>query len=216
MIEAVLFDMDGLLVDSEPHALATWREVMARRGVQLDQATIDAMLGLRLANTSRMLLDRFNLPGDPEALGAEKSRLQLERLDGNVPAMPGVVDLIDAVDARGLKRALASSGTRRYIEAVLRSVGLAARFTTVVTGDDVSNGKPAPDAFLLAARRLNVSAEACLVLEDAPNGVAAAKAAGMRCVAIPNRFTQSLDLSAADHILPSLQAVRDALDDLTA
>jgi HAD superfamily hydrolase (TIGR01509 family) len=211
-IEAVLFDLDGLMVDSETHALATWRTVMARRGVELDQATIDAMFGQRLDTTARMLVERFALADDPRALGAEKSALQIERLDGNITAMPGLFELIDALDVRGMKRAVASSGVRPYVEAVLDAIGLAGRFAVVVTGDDVARGKPAPDVFLRAAERLNVRPPACLALEDAPNGIAAAKAAGMHCVAVPNTFTRTLDLSAADSIFPSLHAVRDALD----
>jgi beta-phosphoglucomutase-like phosphatase (HAD superfamily) len=113
-----------------------------------------------------------------------------------------------------MKRAVASSGVRPYVEAVLGAIGLAGRFEVVVTGDDVAKGKPAPGVFLRAAERLNVRPPACLALEDAPNGIAAAKAAGMRCVAVPNAFTRTLDLSAADRILPSLNAVRDALDTL--
>lgn len=215
-IQAFLFDLDGLMVDSEPHALAMWRAVMARRGVALDPPTIEAMLGLRVDATSRMLIERFALRDDPDALGAEKSDLQIERLDGNVTAMPGLHDLIDALDARGIRRAIASSGIRRYIDAVLQSIGLAGRFTVIAGGDEVSRGKPAPDVFLLAADRLGVPPSKCLVLEDAPNGVAAAKAAGMACVAIPNEHTRALDLSAADRILPSLCAVHDQLDALLA
>ncbi len=213
-IEAMLFDLDGLMVDSEAHALATWRAVMARRGVELDQATIDAMLGQRLDETARMLVERLALADDPRALGAEKSALQIERLDGNVTAMPGLFELIDALDSRGVKRAVASSGVKPYVEAVLGATDLVGRFEVVITGDDVAKGKPAPDVFLRAAECLDVHPPACLVLEDAPNGVAAAKAAGMRCVVVPNAFTRTLDLSAADRILPSLNAVRDALDTL--
>jgi HAD superfamily hydrolase (TIGR01509 family) len=212
MIEAVLFDLDGLMVDSEPHALATWQMVMARRGVKLDQAVIDAMLGQRLDDTARMLIERYDLSDDPLALGAEKTDLQIERLDGNAPAMPGLLELIDALDVRGVKRAVASSGVRRYVRAVLTSIGLAGRFDVVVAGDDVANGKPAPDVFLRAAARLDASPAACLALEDAPNGIAAAKAAGMVCIAVPNALTRALDLSGADLVLPSLLAVRDALD----
>jgi HAD superfamily hydrolase (TIGR01509 family) len=212
--KAILFDLDGLMVNSEPHAVATWNTVLARRGVQLDSATLDAMLGLRLLETSQMLIERFGLSDDPHALGAEKTQLQIDQLDGNVPVMPGLYDLIDAIDRRGLQYAVASSGMRRYVTAVLASIELADRFKVVVTGDDAAHGKPAPDIFLRAAERLNVAPPACLVLEDAPNGVAAAKAAGMFCVAVPNEFTRKLDLSAADWMLPSLAAVRDELDEL--
>lgn len=211
-IKAILFDLDGLMVDSEPHALATWKEVLARRGKALDQDTMDAMLGLRQIDTSRMLVKRFGLDDDPSALGNEKSDLQIERLDGNIVALPGLYELIEAADARGLLRAVASSGNRRYLDAVLKSIRLENSFRIIVSGDDVTNGKPAPDSFLHAAQLLKVLPSACLVLEDAPNGVAAAKAAGMLCVAVPNDFTRALDLSAADYRLPSLLHVCDALD----
>ena len=211
-IQAILFDLDGLMVDSEAHALATWKDVLARRHVELDQATIDAMLGLRQIETSKMLIERFHLIDDAHALGEEKSESQIAQLDGNTPALPGLFELIDAVDARGLRRAVASSGARRYIIAVLKSIGLDDSFSVIVSGDDVPHGKPAPDIFLRASERLGVAPAACLVLEDAPAGVAAAKAAGMFCVAVPNAFSRDLDLAAADYRLPSLIHVRDALD----
>lgn len=97
---------------------------------------------------------------------------------------------------------------------MLNSIGLAGRFESIVSGDAVANGKPAPDVFLRAAQRLNVPPSACLALEDAPNGIAAAKAAGMACIAVPNEFTRALFVSAADRILPSLVAVRDNFDHL--
>ena len=95
---------------------------------------------------------------------------------------------------------------------MLEEVGLTNRFATLVTGDEVVNGKPAPDIFLAAARALSVDPSQCLVLEDAPNGVLAAKAAGMRAVAIPNVHTRALDFSAADWVLPSLSAVCEKLN----
>lgn len=91
------------MVDWELHALATWRAALARRGVRLDRATIDAMLGRRQSETSRMIMERFGLRNDPLALAQEKSDLQIERLNGNVKAMPGLFDLIDAIDTHGMK-----------------------------------------------------------------------------------------------------------------
>jgi len=97
---------------------------------------------------------------------------------------------------------------------VMRALKLEGAWDTMVVAQDVTRGKPAPDVYLLAAQRLGLPPTQCLVLEDAPNGVAAARAAGMKCVAVPNEFTLSLDLSAADIILPSLLAVQDNLDTL--
>ena len=211
MIEAILFDFDGLMVDSEPHSIASWRAVLRERGVELDAATLDRLLGLRLDETSRLLVERFSLTASPAELGAAKTDYQIAHLAGNVRAMPGLKSLLVTIDRRGLRKAIASSGMRRYLEAALQVVGLARRFSVIISGEDVARGKPAPDVFLEGARRLGCSSAACLVLEDAPNGLQAAKAAGMRVVAIPNDQSRQLDLSAADWQLPSLAAVAELL-----
>ena len=211
MIEAILFDFDGLMVDSEPHSIASWRAVLRERGVELDAATLDRLLGLRLDETSRLLVERFSLTASPAELGAAKTDYQIAHLAGNVRAMPGLKSLLVTIDRRGLRKAIASSGMRRYLEAALQMVGLAGRFSVIVSGEEVARGKPAPDVFLEAARRLGCSPAACLVLEDAPNGLQAAKAAGIRVIAIPNDQSRQLDLSAADWQLPSLAAVAELL-----
>jgi HAD superfamily hydrolase (TIGR01509 family) len=211
MIDAILFDFDGLMVDSEPHSIASWRAVLRERGAEIDAATLDQLLGLRLDETSRLLVERFSLTASPAELGKAKTDYQIAHLAGNVRAMPGLKSLLDAIDRRGLRKAIASSGMRRYLEAALQVVGLASRFSVIISGEDVARGKPAPDVFLEGARRLGCSSAACLVLEDAPNGLQAAKAAGMRVVAIPNDQSRQLDLSAADWQLPSLAAVAELL-----
>jgi HAD superfamily hydrolase (TIGR01509 family) len=204
MIEAILFDLDGLMVDSEPHSLASWQAVLVRRGAQFDQPTIDSILGLRLSETARLAIRLFDLNDDPVALAQEKTDYQIAHLNGNVQPMPGLIELLDLIDQRGLQKSIASSGTHAYVHAVLAVTHLTDRFSTVITGDDVMNGKPAPDVFLAAAAALHVAPKNCLVLEDAPAGVQAAKAAHMLCFAVPNDFTRSLDLSSADRIIHSL------------
>ena len=215
MINTILFDLDGLMVDSEPHSIAAWRAVLARRGAALDQPTLDRLFGLRLSETSQLLIDLFQLPDRPADLAHEKNEYQITHLDNQVKPMPGLIELLAEIDRRGLGKAIASSGLRRYVEAVLQTTQLADRFSVIVTGDDVINGKPAPDVFLAAARALHAEPQQCLVLEDAPTGVQAAKAAGMLCFAIPNEQTRALDLSRADKILSSLHDVGRALPDLT-
>jgi HAD superfamily hydrolase (TIGR01509 family) len=216
LLHAILFDLDGLMVDSEPHSLASWDAVLATRGVSLAQSVIDRMFGQRLIDTARMLVHMYDLSEKPEELAQEKEAYQIAHLTGRISPMPGLVGLLDTIEQRGLQKAVASSGVRRYVTAVLKEIHMVDRFTTVVTGDAVANGKPAPDIFLAAARMLQVEPHHCLVLEDAPSGVQAAKAAGMRCVAVPNVHTQSLDLSLADWRLPSLTAVCSQLDVLIA
>ena len=207
MIEAVLFDLDGLRVDSEHHSIASWQAVLAKRGVQFDQAALDSVLGQRVIETAQTAIRLFHLPEQPEDLANEKAEYQITHLDGNVKPMSGLSELLDFIDRSGLKKAVASSGLRRYIDAVLINAHIHNRFNIIVSGEDVVNGKPAPDVFLAAARALNVAPQNCLVLEDAPFGVQAAKAAGMTCFAVPNPSAGALDLSLADRIVPSLHEV---------
>jgi beta-phosphoglucomutase family hydrolase len=207
LIRAVLFDLDGLMVDSEPHSIASWQAVLAKRGVQFDQAALNSVLGQRVIETAEFAIRLFSLPDQSEALAREKSEYQIAQLNGNVRAMPGLVELLDFVDQLGLKKAVASSGLRRYIDAVLAGIQLHDRFSVIISADDVVNGKPAPDVFLAAARALDVEPHHCLVLEDAPAGVQAARAAGMTCFAVPNAHSHALDLSLADRVLPSLYDV---------
>jgi len=213
-VEAVIFDLDGLMVDSEPLAKQAWRMLLARYGHTLDQEIINAMLGLRLADSSLLVTERFGLPLPASRIAAEEKHIFMGLLDGNLRPMPGLSDLLRAVDARGLPRAVATSSGRDYALIALRTVGVADGFAAIVTGDDVMHGKPAPDIYLAAAAELGRQAASCLALEDSPIGVSAAKAAGMRCVAVPNELTAELDLRMADRVFPSLMAVTDQLDNL--
>src|SRR5512136_1453705 len=140
MIEAILFDLDGLMVDSEPHSLASWEAVLAERGVTLEQLTIDSILGLRIDAVARTLIDKYHLPDTVQGLADAKTEYQIAHLAGNVKPMPGLIELLDEVDHRGLKKAIASSGIRRYVEAVLRTNGLLDRFGVIITGDQVAHG----------------------------------------------------------------------------
>jgi HAD superfamily hydrolase (TIGR01509 family) len=121
--------------------------------------------------------------------------------------MPGLYETIDAARAAGLKIALGSSSVLDDIEIILSALRLTGAFDAIVAGDQVAHGKPAPDIFLEAARRLEVEPARCLVLEDTAHGVIAAKAAGMLCVAVPGHFTQHQDFSNADMVLPGLKAL---------
>jgi HAD superfamily hydrolase (TIGR01509 family) len=204
-IEAVIFDLDGLMVDSEPLAREAWRVFLADYGHVLDAETVDAMLGLRLMDSARVVRERFGLPLTLE---------QIANLPGNLQPMPGVREVLAAVDGRGLRRAVATSSPKIYAPLALREIGVADGFEALITGGMVARGKPAPDIYLAAAAALSLPPAACLALEDSPNGVGAAKAAGMRCVAVPNELSAGLDLSAADAVLPSLLVVAERLDEL--
>src|SRR5512135_3291721 len=147
------------MFDSEPHSLASWEAVLKERGVTLDQLTIDSILGLRIDATARTLIDKYHLPDTVPGLAEAKTEYQIAHLIGKVKPMPGLIELIDELDRRGVQKAIASSGIRRYVEAVLRVNGLLDRFNVIITGDQVVHGKPAPDVFLAAARALKVEAQ---------------------------------------------------------
>ena len=212
MISAVIFDMDGLMIDSEPLQKEAWQVTARRYGRAIDHAMFTRMLGLREVESAAMVISELGLSVDPKALWTERNQLYLASLPGRLRAMPGLHELLAELQARGLRRAVATSGERRYVETVMLELKLEDMWDAMVVAQDVARGKPAPDVYLLAAQRLNLMPSQCLVLEDAPNGIAAAKAAGMKCIAIPNEDTRALNLSAADAVMPSLLAARDCLD----
>src|SRR5262249_24625129 len=163
VVRAVLFDLDGLMVDSEPHSLASWCAVLSSRGVSRDRAVSERMFGLRQIEAARLLAEAYGLADPPSALARGKGEYQICHLAGRGARMRGLYEFPDEVERRGRRTAVASSGVRPYVSAVLQAVGLAGRFRAVVTGDDVVHGKPAPDVFLAAAQAVRTRPRYCLV-----------------------------------------------------
>ena len=212
--QAVIFDLDGLMADSEPLAEWAWNRVLSCHGHQLDGQTFRAILGMRVADSARFICERFLLPISAVEAMAERDALFLEAVSARLRARPGLYPLLDELAARGLPLGVATSGHRQYVTLALRTLELEGRFQAVARGDEVERGKPAPDIYLLAAERLGVPPNRCLALEDAPLGVESALAAGMVCVVVPTQWTASLDFPGAYRVFPSLHEVREALDDL--
>jgi HAD superfamily hydrolase (TIGR01509 family) len=182
---AVLFDMDGLLIDSEPLWLEAERAAMARLGSGWTEADQAALLGGSLNRTVRYLLAHATRPAPPEVVGEWLMAGICDRVrrDG-VPLRPGACELLASVEAAGLPRALVTSSGRRFVDTVLARTGM--RFDALVGGEDVSATKPDPEPYLLAAKLLGVNPARCFALEDSPNGVASAQAAGCRVIAVPS------------------------------
>jgi HAD superfamily hydrolase (TIGR01509 family) len=182
---AVLFDMDGLLVDSEPLWLAAETAVMARLGADWTVGDQAQLLGGSLDRTVRYLLAKARRPAPPEEVGEwlMSGVAELVR-DRGVPVQPGARELLAEVVAAGLPHALVTGSERRFMEAVLARTGL--RFDALVCAEDVSVTKPDPEPYLLAAKLLGVDPARCYALEDSPNGVASAEAAGCRVIAVPS------------------------------
>jgi HAD superfamily hydrolase (TIGR01509 family) len=204
LIEAVVFDLDGVIVDSE-HVWDEVREELAReRGGRWHERAQADMMGMSSTEWSRYMHDVIGLPEPPEEISAEVVRRMLARYREHLPLIDGAVEAVRRLGA-WFRLGLASSSNRELIDAVLEASGLAPRFEASVSSEEVPRGKPAPDVFLEAARRLGVPPERCAAVEDSGNGIRAAHAAGMRVIAIPNRrYPPSADaLALADAVLRS-------------
>ena len=210
-LAAVLFDMDGLLVDTEPLWLETETEVMARLGAPWSAEDQHALLGGSMARTVGYLLAKATAPAPPEMVERWMIEGVLARVRaGRVVVRPGVRELLAEVAAAGLPYALVTSSQRVFAEAVLGATGIT--FPLTVCAEDVTAGKPDPEPYLLAAKLLDVDPVRCVALEDSPNGVASATAAGCRVLAVPSLLP--IPPAPGRVVVPSLAGV--GLDSLRA
>ena len=198
---AAIFDNDGLLLDTE----VTWTRaevlLFATHGREFTPAHKRELIGTSHLIAATTLERQLDLPGQGPALVKELQAMVREAAHEGVEARPGAVALVDALRAAGVRLAVASNSQRTFLELVLGSVGIADRFDVLVSADDVSNPKPAPDIYLEACRRLGVAAGEAVALEDSPTGVAAARAAGLRVIGVPYLADLVLD---ADVVAASL------------
>ena len=202
---AVIFDMDGVLLDSEPLHYQALSRVLTREGYTWTVADNERLLGTTVEDSFRIIDEMVHLRLPREYFLTTYEAEALALLQGPLEPSAGVVSSIDMLAERGLCLAVASSSRRSWIDATLRSLGIAGRFSVVVSGDEVANGKPAPDIYLRAAGLLNMAPEVCTAVEDAPNGLLSARSAGMRVVAVRTPYTKNLDLSQADVVIDSLE-----------
>lgn len=185
MIEAVVFDLDGVVVDSEQVWDEVREQLVRERGGRWHDGAQAAMMGMSSPEWSSYMHDELGLAESPQEINDEVVRRMLERYREDLPLIDGAVDAVHRLAAE-FPLAVASSSNRPLIEAVLDGAGIAELFAAVVSSEEVARGKPAPDVYLEAARRLGVAPERCAAIEDSSNGLRAAHAAGMRVIAIPN------------------------------
>ena len=204
-MKALIFDLDGVIVDTESCDWMTWRDVFREHGAELPYEKWTDWLGVPYANCDCCAtLERYlGRSVDHEAV-AKDAKQRYRKLAFEQPVMPGVAEYLDKAKALGLKTAVASSSTRDWLEGHLSRLGLLERFDVTRCFSEVERGKPAPDVYLAALDALGVSHREALALEDSPNGVRAAKAAGLFCVAAPNLATKTLDFGEADLCIDGL------------
>ena len=204
-LTAVIFDMDGVLIDSEPIHFEATRALLADHGIEYSSDINDNFYGCTDRDVFRLLRARYRLAPSEEELAASWIARVVALLGRSLQPMAGVPGVLRVLQAEGLRLALASSSAPAIIEATLAGLGLRGTFELVVSGHEVERGKPAPDIFLETVRRLGLRREACLVVEDSFNGVSAAAAAGIRCVAVPCPSTVGQDFSLASARLTDLR-----------
>ena len=191
-VRALILDMDGLLVDTEHLAALALERFLDGHGKAMRAGTMERTLGRRLPEAMAIVASQYGLTEPLDSLVVEYDALRLNALRGNVRPMPGAPELLAWGRSVGLPMALATSSRRSHAELSLGEAGLTGFFAAEVTGEEVHHGKPNPEIFLAAAERLGITPDNCLVLEDAPAGLAAAVAGGMRCLWVPNDKTRGL------------------------
>ncbi len=201
-LQAVIFDLDGVLIDSADAHLRSWQELAAEIGGHITQEQFLSTFGRQNRDVIPALF-RIHDPVEVDRLGERKEALYRDCIRGNVPACEHAADLVRECVTAGLQVAVGSSGHPLNIEIALQEMGIADCFDAVVAGCDVTRGKPDPEVFLLAAERLSVDPRWCVVVEDAPAAIAAARAGGMYAVGITTGHTAE-ELAGAHLIVNSL------------
>jgi HAD superfamily hydrolase (TIGR01509 family) len=209
MIEAVVFDMDGVLIDSEERWDAARRAVVAAAGRPFPGSATRAMQGMSAPEWEAYMHDELGVPEPPQRIGREVVDAMAAGYRDDLPLLPGATTAVEQL-AAAYPLAIASSANRELIELVLELAGLHDQFAAYVSSEEVARGKPAPDVYLEAARRLGRDAARCAAIEDSSNGLRSAHAAGLAVVAVPNRA-----YPPAPDALALAAVVVDRVDDVT-
>jgi HAD superfamily hydrolase (TIGR01509 family) len=210
-LKAAIFDMDGVLFDTEKLYQQTWREIASELGVELEEGFTQAISGTSGEKMRRVIERYYHVPDGQTVVDACMKKMR-EKLEVHVPVKEGVVEILTEFKNRGMKIAIASSSGRKQIESNLKNSNLAQYFDKIICGDDVEHGKPAPDIFLIAAKSLECEPEECYVFEDSENGVKAGYNAKCYVVMVPDLIQPSPDtIKCCSEIHTSLLEVLKSL-----
>lgn len=207
-MKAVIFDMDGVLVDSQPYHFKADIDTMAEYGVIKDQKFYELFAGTLTADRMRTLKEMFGLDVPVEEMTIKRENMILDIMGKeDIKPVSGIPEFLRSIKEKGLTTAVASSSDYKLINLILDRLKIAKYFDSVTSGSDVKRGKPSPDVFLLAAERIGIEPAECLVVEDSENGVKAAKAAGMKALGYINPTSGKQDLSLADFITDDFKKI---------
>ncbi len=210
MLEAVIFDMDGVLIDSEPFHLVVNEKIFANLGINLSEDEYHSFIGTTHKDMWSTIKKRYNLPQSvPELVNMQVSgNIDYIKNEEIEPIkIKGVTDLLSKIARENIKTGIASSSPTEVIELVINKLGISNYFSAIVGGEEIKKGKPSPDIFLKAAKRLNSKPSGCIVIEDSKNGVLAAKAAGMKCIGFNNPNSGNQNLEKADLIIDNYDSL---------
>ncbi|MBA7684392.1 Beta-phosphoglucomutase [subsurface metagenome] len=206
MAKAVIWDMDGVIADTAPYHFKAWQEVFQKRGMSFTEEDFRRNFGQRNDTIIRNVLGEGLSPSQIDTIAGEKEENFRQRVRQHIKPLPGAIKLLKSLREHGFKIALASSAPIENIRLVTQGLDINNCFHAIVSGREVKEGKPSPQGFLLAAKKLRVAPENCIVVEDAVAGVTAAKRAGMCCLAVTNTHPKT-SLMEADLIVDTLEAV---------
>jgi len=201
--KAVIFDMDGVLIDSEPAYLEMNKKLFADFGIKMDEEDYKALVGLPSIPMWTMLKKKYDLKNEvSDFLMIEKKRMH-EILDSDIISKPveGVTDLLGSLREKNIKLSIASSSAKENVNFIISKLNLTGYFDFIISGEEVKNGKPSPDIFLAVCGKFRISPDKCYVIEDSANGIMAARSAGMNCIGFTNNDSNSQDLSGSDFVI---------------
>ncbi len=208
MLQAVIFDMDGVIIDSEPIYEEINRQIFSELGIKVDQKKYSQYIGVTNQEMWSDIKREYSLPFPVNKLKEMQLSRSLEYMrEGNKEPIPGIWELLNDLKKRDIYTALASSSSRQLVEVTLAGLQLDGYFDVMLSGDNVSRGKPEPEIFYNTASLLQVSPHCCIVIEDSNHGVKAAKAAGMICIGFQNPNSIKQDLTEADFIVDDLSVI---------
>ncbi len=210
-IHAVIFDMDGVLVDSEFLHIKAEKKTFSPYGIELSKEEINTYMGMGVKMMLKSLIQKYSLPLTREALYCIHEKNLSEIFQEELKMMPGVTEIISYLKNRKIKLAVASSSSLYLINLILQKMHLKSIFDVVLSGEEVANGKPFPDIFIKTAELLNVQPDRCVVIEDSKNGVTAAKNAGMLCIGFKSPNSKNQDINRSDYIVADLIKIKELL-----